>query len=71
MNVNVAPDNAMQRAVAPKSAQPRNSSDLTNLNLVPSPTPLSEQVVMAPIQCHMILSSKRYQNGNRADPHRP
>jgi hypothetical protein len=30
---------AMQRAAAPSSAQPRRSSDLTSLNLVPSPKP--------------------------------
>ena len=34
-----APGNTMQRAAAPKSAQPRNRSDVTNLNLVPSPKP--------------------------------
>src|SRR6266403_3313476 len=33
----IAPGNAMQRPAAPISAQPRTSSDLTNLKLVPSP----------------------------------
>jgi len=35
----IAPGKARQRAVAPRSAQPRTRSDLTNLNLVPSPKP--------------------------------
>ena len=38
-SVVIAPGNAIQRAVAPRSAQPRDFSDLTNLNLVPSPKP--------------------------------
>ena len=42
-SVATAPGNAMQRAAAPSSAQPRKSSDLTSLNLVPSPKPLTEQ----------------------------
>ncbi len=41
--VATTPGNAMHRAAAPSSAQPRNSSDLTSLNLVPSPKPQSEQ----------------------------
>src|SRR6187431_246144 len=42
-SVVIAPGNARQKAVAPRSAQPRNSSDLTDLNLVPSPKPLRER----------------------------
>src|SRR6266849_5326536 len=37
------PGNAMQKAAAPSSAQPRNPSDLTSLKLVPSPKPGYEQ----------------------------
>ena len=37
------PGNAMQRAAAPSSAQPRNLSDLTSLNLVPSPASPNER----------------------------
>src|SRR4051794_17593579 len=42
-NSAIAPGNAMQRAAAPSSAQPRRSSDVTDLNLVPSPKPHNEQ----------------------------
>ena len=58
-SVVIAPGNARQTAVAPRSAQPRNFSDLTNLNLVPSPKPLQGAMATAPLQRHMILSSKR------------
>ena len=37
-----APGTAIQTAVAPISAQPRKFSDLTKLNLVPSPSPWSD-----------------------------
>jgi hypothetical protein len=36
-NVATAPGNAMHRAVAPSSAHPRKSNDVTSLNLAPSP----------------------------------
>ena len=35
----LAPGNARHRAVAPRRAQPRKFSEVTNLNLVPSPKP--------------------------------
>jgi hypothetical protein len=62
----IAPGTARQKAVAPRSAQPRNFGDL-NLNLVPSRKPRERAVATIPIQRVVILSSKRYQNGNRAD----
>src|SRR5256885_4685074 len=58
-SVVTAPGNARQRAVAPRSAQPRSFSDLTSLNLVPSPKPPEGAMAMAPLQREMILSSKR------------
>jgi hypothetical protein len=39
------PDTAKQSAVAPTSAKLRNESDLTSLNLVPSPKPLTVQAL--------------------------
>ena len=68
-----APGNAMQRAAAPSSAQPRNFNDLTNLNCVSFPTsPLkNEQWQWPQFNANMILSSRRYQKGNRGNPHRP
>src|SRR5882757_4673663 len=41
--VATTPDNAMPRAAAPSSAQPRKSSDLTSLNSVPFPNAPTEQ----------------------------
>src|ERR1700738_4526268 len=70
-SVVIAPGNAKQMAVAPRSAQPRIRCDLTDLNLVPSPKPRKRAVATAPVQRFLILSSKRYQNGNRADQYRP
>src|SRR6266700_1286007 len=49
----IAPGTAMQRPAAPISAQPRKSSDLTNLNLVLPPKPIG---AMAPVQRQVILS---------------
>ena len=42
-SVDMTPGKAMHRAAAPSSAQPRRSSDLTSLKLVPSPKPQIEQ----------------------------
>src|SRR5436305_585938 len=70
-SVVIAPGNARHRAVAPTSAQPRNFSDVTNLNLVPSPKPSQRATAMAPFPRNMILSSERYRNGNRAYVYRP
>src|SRR6476619_7783093 len=66
-SVVIAPGNARQRAVAPRSAQPRNFSDVTNLNLVPSPKLRKRATAVAPLQRDMILSFRRYQNGNRTE----
>src|SRR5882757_9961374 len=65
------PGNARQMAAAPRSAQPRIRCDFTNLNLVPSPSPVNEQRQRPQSQRFLIRSSKRYQNGNRADLYRP
>src|SRR5947207_11817038 len=59
----IAPGKAMQRPAAPISAQPRKSSDLTNLNLVLPPKPIG---AMAPVQRQVILSYRRCEMGNRA-----
>src|SRR5678816_1342253 len=66
------PETAKQKATAPVSAQLRNESDLTSLNLVPSPKPLViRAVATAPWQSATILSSARYRNGSPADLDRP
>src|SRR6478736_5768208 len=65
------PAKVMQRAAAPRSARPRNRSDVTNLNLVPSPKPRWQAAAMAPFERDMILSLTRYQKRNRTGPTRP
>src|SRR5262249_51400934 len=42
-NVAVAPGNARQSAAAQNSAQPRSSSDVISLKLVPSPSPTEQR----------------------------
>src|ERR1700675_2779992 len=57
------PGSAMQKAAAPSSAQPRNPSDVTSLNSVPSPLAPNERWQRPQSNAKMILSCGRYQKG--------
>src|SRR5450756_217456 len=65
------PGNAVQRAAAPSSAQPRALSDLTSLNSLPSPASPKGAVAMVPKQHQLIPSHRCYEKVNHGVPHRP
>src|SRR6202049_3802378 len=69
-SVTRTPGNTIQRAAAPSSAQPRKSSDLASLKLVPSPNP-GQNSGNGPRSTPNDSLTPAFMKNNRASPYRP